>query len=309
MASELPAASPFSAPSAPTASPGRSAQVNERLLQLTGHEHDVSAAWGAGVRSSRAGGGIGSSSVAATPSRAPAFVTPSRMPPPSLPSSSRINSSASASDPLLGGGGGLDLSFSLDVGGGAAGTVLPAFSQEFVRNLQVQHQQRLNDSLASSADLLRSKDRELEALHQRNMQLLHASAAAQEEAQAKIDALVKEQRDIIADVQELAAKHDEERASTAAHHEAVLQQLSAAFQEQLSESVMRVTREAEAAAASARLHHSSVETQLVQQMKEQQAAHQQQVQQQQQEFMRVVQMENERSAAALEESTSQVRIC
>ena len=305
MASELPAASPFSAP---TASPGRSAQVNERLLQLTGHEQDVSAAWGAGIRSSRAGGSSGGSSIAATPSRAPAFVTPSRMPPPSLPASSRINSAASAADSQLGGGGGLDFSFSLDVGGGAAGAVLPAFSQEFVRNLQVQHQQRLNDSLASSAELLRSKDRELEALHQRNMQLLHAGAAAQEEAQAKIDALVKEQRDIIADVQELAAKHDQERSSIVAHHDAVMQQVAAAFQEQLSQSVMRVTHEAEAAAAAARLQHCSVEAQLMQQLKDQQAAHQQQLHQQQQEFVRVVQMENERSAAALEETTSQVGV-
>jgi hypothetical protein len=301
MATEPPAPSPFSISYVSSASPGRSANVSERLAQLTAREQDVSAAWGAGSK-----GSAGYNSVAATPSRAPVFVTPARMPHPAVPPSASSRGGGSVADAQLAGSGALDLSFSLDIGGGGPGGALPAFSQEFVRSLQAQHQQRLNDSLAASAELLRSKDRELESLHQRNMQLLHAGAAAQEEAQAKIDSLVKEQREIIADVQQLAAKHEQERTAIQAHHESVLQQLSAAFQDQLSQAVLRASQEAESAAAASRAHHAGVEAHLTQQMREQQAAHQQQMQQQQQDIRRAMQLENERAAAAHEESTSQV---
>ena len=303
MATEQPAPSPFSISSVPSASPGRSTNVSERLAQLTAREQDVSAAWGAGNKTQS--GSSGSSSIAATPSRMPVFITPARLSHPAMPPSVSSRGLGSLADSHHGGAGALDLSFSLDMGSGVVGG-LPAFSQEFVRSLQAQHQQRLNDSLASSAELLRSKDRELESLHQRNMQLLHAGAAAQEEAQAKIDALVKEQREIIADVQQLAAKHEQERASIQAHHEAVLQQLSSAFQEQLSQAVLRATQEAEAAAAAARAQHASAEANFTQQMREQHAAHQQQMLQQQQEMRRAMQLENERAAASHEEFTNQV---
>lgn len=302
MATELHAPSPFSISTIPSVSPGRSTNVNERLEQLTAREQDVSAAWGAGNKSSGNSGG----GVAATPSRLPVFVTPARLPHPIVPQSASSRGLGSLSDVHQGATGALDLSFSMDVGGSGVVGGLPAFSQEFVRTLQAQHQQRLNDSLASSAELLRSKDRELESLHQRNMQLLHAGAAAQEEAQAKIDSLIKEQREIIADVQQLAAKHEQERASTQAHHEAVLQQLSAAFQEQLTQAVVRATQEAEAAAATARAQHANAEAHFAQQMREQQAAHQQQMLQQQHEIRRAIQLENERSAATHEDFTNQV---
>jgi hypothetical protein len=242
----------------------------------------------------------------ATPSRMPVFVTPARLPHPAAPPSSSSRGPGSLADSYHGGASALDASFSLDIGGGGVVSGLPAFSQEFVRTLQAQHQQRLNDSLASCAELLRTKDRELESLHQRNMQLLQAGAAAQEEAQAKIDALVQEQREIIADVQQLAAKHEQERASIQLHNESVLQQLSAAFQEQLSQAVVRATQEAEAAAATVRAQHASAEAHLAQQLREQQAAHQQQMLQLHQEARRAMQLENERAASSHEDFTNQV---
>jgi hypothetical protein len=141
----------------------------------------------------------------------------------------------------------------------------------------------------------------------RNMQLLHANAASQEESQAKIDSLLKEQREIVADVEQLAAKHEQQCASLQAHHESVLKQLSAAFQEQLSQAVMRASQAADASLADARLQQANSEARMVQQLKDQEAVHQQQLQQQQQEFRRMLQIETERSAAVREESTSQVR--
>ncbi len=90
------------------------------------------------------------------------------------------------------------------------------------------------------------------------------------------------------------------------HHEAVLQQLSSAFQEQLAQAVVRATQTADAAAAAAAAQHSHAEAQLMQQIKDHQTAHQQQLQQQQ-DARRMLQTEHERAAAAQEQSTTQVR--